>query len=593
MARTKVTGYSSKTPDMSRRTDLAGKTVSSNGMNVTYDADGYAVSATKYSHASNAETDRSVRAPSIDVYDGKVDRTAYQKQYGLSDSDVQHMSDRQLEGLADTRGLINSGAVSAAEGHDVFEGVRAQYGYSGGGDGSAYSKKSYTIFDPADATTQPLSGSFRAQPTTGWTTQQSERDDAYYAGGAAPFAEAGDAAPIRTASGAAARTGAARGAGYGYAIQDGGLTEQYLGLYGADGAYAQLRAQQQAANDAAVERAVSRLEEQKRETNDAYNEYYRQAYVDWMNAQRDVSQRMAAQGVTGGAAESTLLGLSTAYSDALRQAEQKRLGALGEIDRAIADTRYDGDVRGAQTAAQSAQEQINGYADALRYLMDRYDTLGARQEAYDREDAQLAARYAREDAQLAEKYAREDAQREAQAALSSQSWARSLVQSMLAQGNMPDDDTLAAAGLTRAQAAALLPAVPESAYTPTFTQSQVYDAAKRGLLTGNMLRDYNWYVYGDPDYGASAPAASVGVRSGGSGARSSGNSGSSARQAAEADAAGMNESMFNQEARAIMHYLSQGMAQKARDRLTLIWDDLSAAQRSKLAEVFSEKGYMQ
>jgi len=582
MAKLKATGYSSKTPDMSRRTDLAGKTVSSNGMNVTYDADGYAVSATNYNHAVNAGTDRGVRAPSIDVYDGTVDRAAYQKQYALSDSDVRHMSDRQLEGLADTRGLMDAGAVGTAEGHDVFEGVRAQYGYSGGADGSGYNKKSYTIFDPADATTQPLSGSFRAQPTTEWTTQRSERDDAYAAGGASPFAEAGDAALTRATPGTMTRASA--GYGYAYAPRDGGLTEQYLGLYGADGAYAQLRAQQQAANDAAVERAVGRLEEQKRETNDAYNEYYRQAYVDWMNAQRDVGQRMAAQGVTGGAAESTLLGLSTAYSDALRQAEQKRLGALGEIDRAIADTRYDGDVRGAQTAAQSAQEQINGYADALRYLMDRYDTLGARQEAYDREDAQLAARYAREDAQLAEKYAREDAQREAQAAQTSQSWARSLAQSMLAQGNMPDDDTLAAAGLTRAQAAALLPAVRESAYTPTFTQSQVYDAAKRGLLSGNMLRDYNWYVYGDPNYGANAPAASIGVRSGGSGSRSSGTSRSSARQTAEADAAGMNESMFTQEARTIMQYLSQGMTQKAQDRLALIWDDLNAAQRSKLVE---------
>ena len=52
-----------------------------------------------------------------------------------------------------------------------------------------------------------------------------------------------------------------------------------------------------------------------------------------------------------------------------------------------------------------------------------------------------------------------------------------------------------------AQAEALLPEVEEPpAYTPTFTQAQVLNAAKQGYLPGNMLRDYNYYVYGDPDY---------------------------------------------------------------------------------------------
>lgn len=40
-------GYSSKMPDMSRNTALAGQTVRSNGMNVSYDSNGYATKATK------------------------------------------------------------------------------------------------------------------------------------------------------------------------------------------------------------------------------------------------------------------------------------------------------------------------------------------------------------------------------------------------------------------------------------------------------------------------------------------------------------------------------------------------------------------
>ena len=44
-----------------------------------------------------------------------------------------------------------------------------------------------------------------------------------------------------------------------------------------------------------------------------------QLYIDRMNNQKEIDQRMAAQGITGGAAESTLLGLGTQYEDALRQ----------------------------------------------------------------------------------------------------------------------------------------------------------------------------------------------------------------------------------------------------------------------------------
>lgn len=51
-------------------------------------------------------------------------------------------------------------------------------------------------------------------------------------------------------------------------------------------------------------------------------------------------------------------------------------------------------------------------------------------------------------------------------------------------------------------------AAAASAYSPTFTQAQVItahnDAVKNGTqLEGNMLRDYNYYMYGDPDYSGS------------------------------------------------------------------------------------------
>ena len=284
------------------------------------------------------------------------------------------------------------------------------------------------------------------------------------------------------------------------------IPSQLMQLYnGQNSMYAQALAEQKAAQEAAVKRAVNELEGQRSTVDQQYSDLYRQAYVDRMNAQKNLEQRLAAQGITGGASESTMLGLSTAYSDALRRAEQQRINEQAGIDRAIADTRYSGDISIAEAAAEALRNQTDRHASVLKDLLSYYDTLAARQQAYDREDAQRANAYAREDAQRANAYAREDAQRAnayaREDAQTSAAYARQLVQQILAAGNMPDDETLSAAGMTRAQAIALLPQTTEAAYTPTFSQSQVYDAAKRGLLTGNMLRDYNWYVYGDPDYG--------------------------------------------------------------------------------------------
>lgn len=58
--------YSSKMPDMSRNTALAGKTVYSNGMNVVYDDGGYAVRSWNPHHKNYVGTTMSVPAQPIE-----------------------------------------------------------------------------------------------------------------------------------------------------------------------------------------------------------------------------------------------------------------------------------------------------------------------------------------------------------------------------------------------------------------------------------------------------------------------------------------------------------------------------------------------
>ena len=205
---------------------------------------------------------------------------------------------------------------------------------------------------------------------------------------------------------------------------------------------------QQAAQAAAVQQAVNTLESQKSSTDAQYSDLFRQLYINKMKNRKDLDQRLAAGGVTGGAAESTRLGYDTAYEDALRQGEQGRISAIGSLDQAIADARLTGDIESANAAADAAKEQMSAYADALRFLINRQDTIDARQEAYAREDAQRAVAYAQQ-----------------QAALERQN------------------------ELARQEA-------EQAAARPTLTVAQVNAAIKAGILTDAVLAAYEYY-YGE------------------------------------------------------------------------------------------------
>ena len=559
--------YTQRMPDMSRNTALAGKTVYADGMNVTYDQDGYAVGATNPLHRLFAGTDRSVRAPSIDAALAK-DRSGY----GGSSYDKAHFSNTELARADDARRAAQSGQIGWDTANGIVENIRSRYGYRGGADGSGYTKDSYIIFNPEDPTTQPLSDRFGsgAGATQNWTTQQNQWDDAYRYGGGLSGAGQGLYGAGSGAQGQAylPETEPAYGPGgidpalrggttliggqepvYGPGginpdLRDGttsaggDLTEQLLRLYGENGTYAQALAAQRAAQEAATAQAVNELEGRRTETENAYLDLYRQAYIDRMNAQKNIGQRMAAQGVTGGAAESTLLGLENGYADTLRRAEQSRIGELGTLERAITDARLSGELQSAQALAEAQRNRTDRYASVLQALISRNDALEAQKRAAENEawnrwyqlsrDAVSDQRYQDEwdyrrqsdqwnrqyqlgrDNVADQRYQNEwgyQLQNNAyntleQSAKEQREWARKLAQSMLALGNMPDDDTLALAGMTRAQAQALLPQTTEPVYTPTFSQAQVLSAAAKGALSGNLLRDYNWYLYGDPDYGA-------------------------------------------------------------------------------------------
>ena len=82
---------------------------------------------------------------------------------------------------------------------------------------------------------------------------------------------------------------------------------------------------------------------------------------------------------------------------------------------------------------------------------------------------------------------------------------------ILSGGNMASDELLESAGISKADALAIVSQAnagkqETAGYTPTFSQSQVLSEVEKARrngtpLTGNLLRDYNYYFFGDPDYG--------------------------------------------------------------------------------------------
>ena len=119
---------------MSRDKDLAGKTVSKGGYNITYDENGYATEATNYKSDHFAGTEKSKAAQSADSVKGSSDRGSY----GGSSYDQNYLTDAELKSAAELRDMAASGKISWAEAHDYVERVRGKYGYSGGQDGSKF-----------------------------------------------------------------------------------------------------------------------------------------------------------------------------------------------------------------------------------------------------------------------------------------------------------------------------------------------------------------------------------------------------------------------------------------------------------------------
>lgn len=410
--------------DLSRDMRWAGKTVQKNGYAITYDENGYAVSAINVRNGA-AREDLANVYPRVDA-DGELIYPTY-------------ADGTRGSGYA---GTSSGGSGGGSGGGSSGGGSTDIIGYSpGGGEYPVGSERGIGFVKNATAGSKIIGsdGSVWLKNKDGSTTITKN-------GQTYTISKQGNNASEELEA----------------------LRRELQQLYGEQGSYAQALAAQQEANRANVQKAVGSLQDQKRDTETSYANMFRQLYLNKMKSQKNIGQQIAAQGKTGGAAESTLLGLDTSYSDALRQGEQGRIGALGDLDRAITDAELTGDIANAELAAANAKERTDSYADVLRDLMDRYDQQNAQNAAYEREDADNARAYAYKTAMQ-----------------------------LLQSGSMASDELLESAGISKADAQAMVAAVAAQKATAkssgrTTTPSKTRAAVSREILLSNGYDEDAW-----------------------------------------------------------------------------------------------------
>lgn len=137
--------------------------------------------------------------------------------------------------------------------------------------------------------------------------------------------------------------------------------------------YDEAEARAQAARDAAINSGVSSLQQQIPGINQNYDEAARQAYINYMQAQKQLPGQLSAVGVSGqGAAESTMAQQQNAYQNTLSNTELARQKALAANQDAQQNVRLTADLKYADNAANIALQQAQA---AQAYLAQQLAAL--------------------------------------------------------------------------------------------------------------------------------------------------------------------------------------------------------------------------
>lgn len=93
--------------------------------------------------------------------------------------------------------------------------------------------------------------------------------------------------------------------------------------------------------------------------NDNYQKLNSQLYIDRMNQERTLPQQLAAMGITGGAAETSMLGIGNNYAGNLAANERARLAAIAGLNQDAMQADYQARAQQISADAQAMQAYYN------------------------------------------------------------------------------------------------------------------------------------------------------------------------------------------------------------------------------------------
>jgi len=117
-----------------------------------------------------------------------------------------------------------------------------------------------------------------------------------------------------------------------------------------------------------MELAITQMERQRPEVEESYQDAQRQAYIQQMQAKKNIGQQLSAMGLNGGAAESSLLDLENNYGSQRAAYTRDRDKAMRDIDNQIGDARAQAAIQAAQLEAQYEQalaELVGNFGNSL------------------------------------------------------------------------------------------------------------------------------------------------------------------------------------------------------------------------------------
>ena len=289
-------------PNMKRDQSLAGQSVKQGEYTVTYDSDGYAVSAVNDGGKSATSTKKTTQANNS---------ATHQAAYQAAQSGDWDKAASIVNGLTVDDGY---GGQSMKEANQYWQELVDEFKY-----------------DPNDYYKGKYDAVYGEGAWDGGTTTGSQV----------------------TGSGTGTGTGSKTGTGY-------SSFNDFLSGMGYDDYAEQTKKYIQAA----VENAVGGYQRQIDTVNEDTKELARQAYIANMMGQKNLDQQMSASGLAGGMADSQRIGLQANYENNLRELEMQRAETVKELELAIENAKLTGDMQTAQELAgylQQVQSQWSSY----------------------------------------------------------------------------------------------------------------------------------------------------------------------------------------------------------------------------------------